>query len=27
VIKLLEHLLGHGHAVWMGNFYKSPELV
>lgn len=27
VIKLLEHFLGHGHAVWMDKFYKSPELV
>jgi hypothetical protein len=27
VVKLAENLLGHGHAVWMDNFYNSPELL
>jgi hypothetical protein len=27
VVKLSDHLLGHGHTVWMDNFYNSPELA
>ena len=27
VLKLLEHLLGRGHTLWMDNFYNSPELA
>ena len=27
VLKLLEPLLGHGHTLWMDNFYNSPELA
>jgi hypothetical protein len=27
VIKLVEPLLGHGHTLWMDNFYNSPELA
>jgi hypothetical protein len=27
VVKLTENLLGHGHTVWMDNFYNSPELA
>jgi hypothetical protein len=27
VVKLSEHLLGHGHIVWMGNFYNSPQVA
>jgi hypothetical protein len=27
VVKLSDHLLGHGHIVWMDNFYNSPELA
>lgn len=27
VITLVKHLLGHGHTLWMVNFYNSLELA
>jgi hypothetical protein len=27
VVKLTENLFGHGHTVWMDNFYNSLELA
>jgi hypothetical protein len=27
ILKILEPLLGHGHTLWMDNFYDSQELA
>ena len=27
VLEFLEPLFGHGHTLWIGNFFNSPELA